>query len=255
MQAWPDFEVDPRRPRWQMWLASALGHLVLLSALVWVPASESTHFPQAISVTLLAAPPVAPPPAATPVRKPAVKPAPKPPPPPPRKVKVLPKQAPAATAKPRPVPRPEPAVQRKPRPEELSYDDALAKLRGELGENPPAAVVPVVKEMRVAAPSQTEATTAGGGRLSPEVAAWQLAVKRHVRRVWITPPEFRESGLATELAIDVAANGSLLGRPELLRSSGNPFYDDNAVRALVKASPLPPPPVPGRQVLVFTPEE
>jgi len=38
-------------------------------------------------------------------------------------------------------------------------------------------------------------------------------------------------------------------------SSGNPFYDDNAVRALVKASPLPAPPKAGRRTIVFTPEE
>jgi TonB family protein len=57
------------------------------------------------------------------------------------------------------------------------------------------------------------------------------------------------------LVIDVAADGRVLGRPELVASSGNPFYDDNAVRALIRASPLPPPPKAGRQTLVFTPEE
>lgn len=89
----------------------------------------------------------------------------------------------------------------------------------------------------------------------PEVTAWNIAVMRHIRSVWITPPEFRGSGLTVQLEVDLAADGSVLGSPMLVRSSGNPFLDDNAIRAITRASPLPPPPKAGRRTLTFSPEE
>ncbi len=69
-----------------------------------------------------------------------------------------------------------------------------------------------------------------------------MNVKRHLRDKWITPPEFRQAGLMTELEVQIAADGRVLGVPEVIRSSGNPHYDDNTVRAVISASPLPPPP-------------
>jgi outer membrane biosynthesis protein TonB len=91
--------------------------------------------------------------------------------------------------------------------------------------------------------------------ISAELAAWNLAVKRHVKSHWIMPPEFRESGLAAQLAIWVQASGAIRGQPQLLRTSGNPYYDDNAIRALSRSTPLPPPPAPGRRVLILSAEE
>lgn len=69
------------------------------------------------------------------------------------------------------------------------------------------------------------------------------------------PPEFRESELDAELVVEVAADGRVLGEPELVRSSGNPFYDDNAIRAIRKSSPLPPPPKAGKRTIIFKSEE
>jgi TonB family protein len=174
-------------------------------------------------------------------------------------VKILPKDAPTPVAKPEPAPKreAEPIAKRPERPKELSYDDALAKLRGELGDD---ANSPLAEPLaRAATPAVTAAPSAGqpsaGVMVSPEVAAWNLAVMRHIRSVWITPPEFRESGLAAQLEIDVSIDGQVLGTPELVRSSGNPAYDDNAIRAVVRASPLPPAPSAGRRTLIFTSEE
>lgn len=253
MRIWTDFEPESGRRLRQTGVISAVAHLVLFSLLLWLPSSRPSHVvPQAITVSLLSAVP------APPAPKPVVKAAPKAPTPkakpkakPRPKVKVLPKKAPTPVAKAPAKPRPKPAVKPKPRPEELSYDDALAKLRGDLGESPPV----------VAAPTQAKATahvaaTAGKGVvISAELAAWNLAVKRHVKSHWIMPPEFRESGLAAALAIWVQPNGAIRGQPQLLRTSGNPYYDDNAIRALSRSSPLPPPPAPGRRVLILSAEE
>ncbi|MDE0885524.1 MAG: cell envelope integrity protein TolA [Myxococcota bacterium] len=240
---------------------SALAHVALVLALVLGPGPRPLRAPPALMVDLVAALPLAAPApvAPAPPRKAPAEPAPaKPAPAPQPKVKILPKRAPAAEAKPRakPRPKPEPVLRRRARPKELAYADALAQLRGEVGEPAPVAPSPAkaapapaaVEPAEVAAPSR-------GVRISPELLAWHVAVRRHVRAVWITPPEFRNRGLAAELVIDLDAQGRVRGRPELVRSSGNPFYDDNAIRALVKASPLPAPPEAGRRTVVFSPEE
>ena len=223
---------------------SALAHLGLVMALMLVPGAPPLRIPPVLTVNLVAAlPTLVPSPAAAPAPARPARP----------KARILPKQAPAAATKPKPRPEPKPAplVERRPRPEELAYDDALAKLRGELGEKAPSPAAPAAPS----APAQRAPAARGGLQVDPELLAWHAAVKRHVRRVWITPAEFRDTGLAAELVIDLAADGSILGRPQLVASSGNAFYDDNAVRALLRADPLPPPPRPGRQTIVFTPEE
>jgi TonB family protein len=218
---------------------SALGHFFLMLALMLTPGAPPLRIPPALTVDLVAALPPSPTPSA-----------PVPAAPPKPKVKLLPKQAPPALpkAKPKAKPKPEPAIQRRARPKELAYEDALAKLRGEVDAEPLLAAAPPV-------PAASPGRAARGLAVAPELLAWHQAVKRHVRSVWITPPEFRDRGLAAELVIDVAADGRVLGRPELVASSGNPFYDDNAVRALLRASPLPAPPKAGRRTIVFTPEE
>ncbi len=242
---------------------SALAHVALALALILAPGPNPLRAPPALTVDLVASLPLAAPPAPAPkakaparkVKAPAPKalaPAPQP------KVKILPKQAPAAVTKPRPKarpePKPEPVLRRRARPKELSYADALAQLRGEAGELAPPTPSPATPAPSKIAPVEATAPSRGV-RVSPELLAWHLAVRRHVRAGWITPPEFRNRGLVAELVIDLDAGGRVLGRPELVRSSGNPFYDDNAIRALVKASPLPAPPEAGRRTVVFTPEE
>ena len=222
-------------------LLSAAGHILLVLALGLAPAPAPLRMPPVLTVDLVAALPSAPVPA-PPAPAPAAKP----------KVKILPKKAPPAVVKAKPKPKPEPVLRRRERPKELKYEDALAKLRGEV-DAAPLLVAP--SPAAAAAPEASSGRPGQGLRVAPELLAWHLAVKQHVRRVWITPPEFRDRGLAAELVIDVAADGTVLGQPELVASSGNPFYDDNAVRALVKASPLPAPPKAGRRTLVFTPEE
>ena len=229
--------------------ASTLLHLMILGGFAFAPSPPPVLIPAAITVDLVAALPAPPAPPAKAMAPPA---------PPKPKVKILPKEAPTPPAvakpKPKPKPKPEPVVARRERPKELSYEDALAKLRNDVGEVPPRAATEV--QASVPSDSSVQQGSARTGLLvAPELAAWNLAVMRHVRSVWITPPEFRNRGLAAQLDIDLAADGRVVGKPQLVRSSGNPYFDDNAVRAVLRASPLPAPPKAGSRSLIFTSEE
>ena len=235
--------------------ASTLLHLMILGGFAFAPSPPPVLIPAAITVDLVAALPASP---ASPAKALA------PPAPSKPKVKILPKEAPTPPpvaktkpkpkSKPRPQSPPEPVVARRERPEELSYEDALAKLRNDVGEAPPLAATEVQASVPLASSVQQGAARTGLV-VAPELAAWNLAVMRHVRSVWITPPEFRNRGLAAQLDIDLAADGRVVGKPQLVRSSGNPYFDDNAVRAVLRASPLPAPPKAGSRSLVFTSEE
>lgn len=254
---WVEDLDDERRRRFRhAVVGSVVAHILGVALLGLSPEPVPFAMPQAITVDLVAALPP-PPSAASPAAKPEPKAVPPPPPPPKPKVKVLPEQAPTPVAKPKPKPKPEPKPEpRRPeRPAEMSYEDALAKLRDDIGEQAPAPPTPE-PVAQATPPSPAAASKSRAGVLvAPEVAAWNLAVMRHIRSVWITPPEFRETGLAAQLEIEVAADGRVLGAPEVVRSSGNPFFDDNAVRAVVRASPLPAAPKAGRRTLIFTSEE
>jgi colicin import membrane protein len=220
---------------------------VLAAAMLgFAPSRPALLLPPVISVDLLPSLPGRAPIEAVPAPKPA-KALPKPPAPPsppkPKKI-VLPKQAPSAHRKPRKVDRPP----KREKAEELDYDDAMAQLRNELGENEPAPETVARAEPR-AAPGGTL-----GVRVDPAVAAWYAEVKRHVRAGWITPSEFLERDLETVIVVDLAADGRLRGEPRVVRSSGDPFWDDSAVRAILTAAPLPPPPSPGERQFIFHPE-
>ena len=250
--AWLDDLEEERRRRYRHALiGSGIGHVLLIAMLAFAPEPDPIAFPQAITVDLVAALPTAP--AAAPA-PPKPDPAPVPPPPPPKpQVKILPKDAPTPVAKPKPKPKPE--VKRRERPKELSYEDALASLREDLGEQTPAPEPVVEAEAKpTAAPAPVPGSKLGIP-VAPEVAAWNLAVMRHIRENWPVPAEFRDSGLAAQLVIDVGPNGAVLGAPKVVRSSGNPYFDDNAESAVLRASPLPAPPQSGRRTLIFTSEE
>ena len=68
-------------------------------------------------------------------------------------------------------------------------------------------------------------------------------------------PGFRTQALETHVSVRLDARGNVIGEPQITRRSGNPWYDDSVVRAIRKASPLPPPPEPDRYAIVFKPED
>ena len=250
---------DGRRGNFRRFLVvSAMLHLGLAAIFAFSPRMPQMSAPMGvISVDLVAAPTrSAPVPRARPKPAPAptpapVKPAPAPKPPMPEK-RVLPKE----TTAPKPTPRakreeiPPEAVPRTEAPEQ-EYSDVLDKLRSEAGEEE---APPAEPEEQVAA----VAPAGGGGTgrpVSPEVADWMRRARIHVRRSWVVPPGFRLQSLATVVDVELDSGGNLLGEPEIVKRSGNPWYDDGVLRSIRKASPLPAPPEAGVWNFVFVSDE
>lgn len=251
---------------------SAGAHLLLLLLAVVspFPRTRSAALPGVMSVNLVAAAPSAPaarapakaaPPAARPKPKPA-EPKPALPPPPKPEVKadkkLLPKEA-MREPKPKPKPKPEPALappEPKPREEPLDYADALDSLREELGEE--AGDAPDPELLASVRPTARTGPVAGGGggrdALDPAVAAWIRRVKIHVSKAWVLPPGFKRQAIQAEIEVTLDATGNVLD-VDVRRGSGNPFYDESVVRAIEKASPLPPPPDSGDWPFLFSPQD
>ena len=213
-----------------------------------------------------------------------------PPPPPPRNETVIPKTPQREPEKPKakaePEPEPKPRTEPKPPPKEVakveapkppppkppppkpppakpqeSYDDVLADLRAERGESRPDRVERPTRSASAEKPgaggtSTTPAARASGtATVAPEVASWLRAARLHVRQAWVLPAGLRREPLETQVEVALDAQGNVLSEPKVTRRSGNPWYDESVVRAVQKASPLPPPPEPGIWPFVFRPEE
>ena len=242
------WEARRRRDFRRRLLGSAVGHGLVVLAFAFAPAPQARPLPAVLTVDLVAALPAARPAAAKPTPLPPA-PAAKLPPPPPRPKKILlPKKPSPLPSKPKKLVRPRP-----PRPQELDYEEALAKLRQEAGEPPPSPEPASEPEETVAEP--TAARGGIGTPESPEVARWLIDTKRRVRATYVTPPEFLNRGLVTCMTVFLAADGRVIGEPQINRSSGDPFWDDNAVRALARASPLPAPPGEGDWPFCFHTED
>lgn len=245
-------------------------HLVLLLFAVVspFPRSRSVTLPGVMNVSLVAAAPSAPSAAKAAPKKPAapppkpqakpVEPKPAPPPPPKPEVKadkkLLPKEA-VREPKPEP-PKPKPAVA-PPKPEEpLAYEDALDALREEAGEEEEAGDAPDPALLASVRPGP-KAGPAGGGPgepVDPEVAAWMRRVKIHVTRNWVLQPGFKRQAIQAVVEVTLDATGNVL-EIDVTDGSGNPYYDQSVVRAIEKASPLPPPPESGEWPMLFSPQD
>lgn len=242
---------------------SAAFHGVVLLFLVWNPIpGPPAALPGVVAVRFVSLPAPGP---ATPEAAPAP---PKPAPPVANKV-VLPvepkkleepKPKPEAKVEPKPMPKPEPKkvepkpeVKPQPKPPEQNYEDVLAQLRTQAGET--AAKAPAAATSNVPGPAIGMPGAATGVPLSPEEAAWYKRAKVHLARSWMLAPGFRTQSLSTLVGVELDAQGNLIGEPKLERRSGNPWYDESALRAVQKASPLPPPPSAGEYAIEFRPED
>jgi outer membrane biosynthesis protein TonB len=249
--SWLDEQEALQRRNWRRGvLLSVVLHGCVAAGLLYAPEPEPMRLPEVISVKMVSLPGAPPaPPKAAPrkaVPKPTPAPAPTPartPAPAPKKV-LLPKRPQKVSKK------------RKPKPKPLEYDDALAALRDELGEpDPPVASEEEVSDADLLATAEPAVSPGAGVEVDPALAKWLLDTRRHLRQVWVVPPDFLEQGLVTGLIVTLSASGDVLGQPEITRTSGNPYFDENTVRALVRASPLPPPPESGDWPFQFSADE
>jgi protein TonB len=244
---------DRRRSEFRRFVGwSAGAHLAALGLVVISPhSSRRIDASQVIAVELVSLPSSArslpAPPRATP-SAPVEKAAP-PPPPKPKEI-VLPKHPQREPEKPKPEAKPKPVEPR--REPEKDLDELLADFRKEAGETEPK---PAAEPQQESALAPTGVAQGGGVQVSPEVLAWMRRVKMHVRSAWVVPPGFRRQTLETQVVVDLDASGAVVGEPRITRRSGNPWYDEGVVRAIEKASPLPPPPSPGEWDFVFLPED
>lgn len=277
---WQDeHSLDHRRRMRNAMLVSLAIHGLVIALFAAAPGIQLAPLPEVLAVELVAAAPSAAPrakPAPAPPKAPAPAPAPPEPPPEPAApvakapVQVLPEESPGRITKVEPAPpepkvvakkkpEPKPVPQRPKREKELSYEDAMAALDDELGVDETADLLTPAADSAESEDSNAEAPADDrqarpGTAISPELARWNLDVRRRIQSKWVMLPAYRDSGLTTSLELNVAASGELIGEPTVHRSSGDPFFDDNAVRALVKAAPLPPVAEPGRRIFIFQSE-
>lgn len=246
-------------------LSGAL-HVVIGTAFYFAPPliPRSPELPGVITIDLVALPALAA--AAAPRSAPApVPPAPTPPPPqappkpipPPQREVVIPETPrkevepkPKEPPKPKDPPKPEPRAEAAPPPpdDDVEYDDLLSQLRAERGEEAPEEV----------ARAEAPAPAPGGGgtnAVSAEVARWLRLADRHVKRFWVVPLGLQDAPLVVHLDVKLGPGGDVQGEPRITRRSGNPWFDEGAVRAVQKASPLPAPPEAGTWAFVFRPED
>jgi TonB family protein len=173
----------------------------------------------------------------------------KPPPPPPPEEKVLIPEQPRPLKEKKREPEPEPPREDPPPPQETEpeYDlgSALDALRDEMGEPEPDA------EPIDGAPA---AAVSGNQVADRDLVRWVSQVKRRVKSAWVLAPGFKSQSLSTDVEVLLSANGTVMG-VEIVRRSGNPWFDESVERALHAASPLPAPPDAGGWPFSFDPKD
>ena len=240
-------------PRFRRLLAwSACAHVALfVLANVRLHSSRTVMPPAAVMVQLVAPPSSGSPKGAAGAVAPARPkpervvnlPKPKAEPPKPKAVE-KPKPTPAPVAKPAPKPEP-PKAEAPPEPTK-SAAEVLAALRERVGSKPGA-------ETSDAEEASAAASAAAGGRFDVEMAAYNNRVKALLRSNWANAAFANDPTLKAQYLVRVDSGGGILS-VELVRSSGNPYFDESAERAIKKSAPWPPPPRGAFELdLVFNP--
>ncbi|MDL1872076.1 TonB family protein [Deltaproteobacteria bacterium PRO3] len=159
--------------------------------------------------------------------------------------KPAPKPSPAKPAPATPVvPAAKPRV---PAPNEAKISEALAGIQTELKERETAA--------QPAAPTGVPGGTGTGqvpafgspagdvNATDPGYAQYQSAVRSKIIRQWISTggaPQ-GEQAIRARIQVRINASGQVISK-HVVRGSGNESFDLSALRAIERASPLPPPP-------------
>ena len=241
-----------------MVLLSGLLHAVLLLALVSAadPSRSKSRTPQSYTVSLVA--PAALEPA------PAPPPAPKPQPPKveskkpkvetkkPKREKVEKKPKVAKPEEKKPVniaakkkPRPKKAPAQKPERAKESQPPKEPEERGPSAEEREQQIVAALERVRQRLQAETPPSTASGGQGGGDTLRglpfilYTQEVKQRVKQSWIVAEP--KPGLTAVVRFGILANGEVV-EVELAERSGDIVFDESAMRAVRKASPLSPPP-------------
>jgi colicin import membrane protein len=214
---------------------SALVHILLASVLV-LGVRWQVQSPDVVTVDLVEAPPPPPPAAEVPKPLPKVEPPPVVKPEPPKVVK----PQIAIPEKPKPKPKPKPEVKPKADPNfEKRLREQMAQEQKALDQQRQE------RELRdLIARKQAEAARAAASARASALAAWQGRIAAKIRS---GIPETALEGIPGNPAavFDVVQlpTGEVL-TVKMRKSSGYRRYDEAVERAILKASPLPPPPSP-----------
>ncbi|MEW6162594.1 MAG: energy transducer TonB [Nitrospirota bacterium] len=84
--------------------------------------------------------------------------------------------------------------------------------------------------------SETTPVHTGGGLFDD----YYTKIRREIRQQWVFP-DIGQNDLETIISMKIMKDGTISVQ-KIEKSSGNPFFDRSAIKALSKASPLPPPP-------------
>lgn len=93
------------------------------------------------------------------------------------------------------------------------------------------------KELNEKTVSGTSSFNTGKGGIFDD---YYTRIRNHIWQHWIYP-DTGQKDLETIISIVIMRDGSI-SIQKIEKSSGNPLFDKSAIKALTKASPLPPPP-------------
>lgn len=93
------------------------------------------------------------------------------------------------------------------------------------------------KELNEKSVSDTSSFNTGKGGIFDD---YYTRIRNHIWQHWIYP-DTGQKDLETIISIVIMRDGSI-SIQKIEKSSGNPLFDKSAIKALTKASPLPPPP-------------
>ncbi len=66
------------------------------------------------------------------------------------------------------------------------------------------------------------------------------AIQKKVNRSWIRSPS-ATTGIKCTIQVRLTSGGKVIGEPVIIASSGDQYFDNSAVNAVLKAQPLPVP--------------
>jgi colicin import membrane protein len=216
---------------------SALVHLVL-AAVLFLGVRWQVSAPDVVEVELVATPP----PPAPVVEAPKPPPKVEPPPPEPKPAPRVEKPQIVIPEKPKPKPKPEvkPKAEVKPKP-----DPNFEKRLREQVEQEQKALDQQRQERELRdllARKQAEAARAASAARNKALNEYIARIQASIRRnIPATAIEGIQGNPAAEVDVVQLPTGEVIS-VRLRRSSGHPRYDDAIERAILKASPLPPPP-------------